>query len=113
VADLFAIDDMDFFSAFRASGYGVVLSGVMLNWLRDNAYLAAWLAIPVAILIAVFQNVRIGIEKFDWSRNLLYLAFLVSLAVKFTPYANQRMRDDAGYLVAMLVAFLIIDRKPR
>jgi hypothetical protein len=85
----------------------------MFNWLRDNAYLATWLAIPVAIAIGFFQNSKIGFEKFDWSRNLLYLAFLLSLAVKFTPYINQRMRDDAGYLVAMLVAFLIIDRKPR
>jgi hypothetical protein len=75
--------------------------------------MAAWLAIPVAILIAFFQNVKIGLDKFDWSRNLLYLTFLVALAVKFTPSATADMHTGAGYLVAMLVAFLIIDRKPR
>ena len=85
---------------------------VVLNWLKENAYLAAWLALPVAIAIGFFQNSKIGFEKFDWSRNLLYLTFLVSLAVKFTPYVDQRMRDEAGYLVAMLVAFPILDRKP-
>ena len=91
----------------------VILSKAMLSWLRDNAYLAGWIAIPVAILIAFFQNKKIGFEKFDWSRNLIYLTFLVSLAIKFTPSVDQRMRDEAGYLVAMLIVVLIIDRKPR
>jgi len=86
---------------------------LMLIWLRDNAYLAGWLAIPVAIGIAIFQNAKIGIEKFDWSRNLLYLAFLVALAVRFTPTVEKDIRSDAGYLIALLVPFLIIDRKPR
>jgi hypothetical protein len=69
----------------------------MLIWLRDNAYLAAWLAIPVAIVIGVFQNVKLGIEKFDWSRNLLYLAFLVGLAVRFTPFVDEKMRGGRRY----------------
>ena len=85
----------------------------MLNWLRDNAYLAAWLAIPVAILIAIFQNKKVGITNFDWSRNLLYLTFLVALAVTFTPSVDEKMRSGAWFLVAVLVAFLIMDRKPR
>lgn len=85
----------------------------MLTWLKENAYLAGWLSIPVAILIAFFQNKKLGFEKFDWSRNLLYLTFLIALAIKFTPFVDQRMRDEAGYLVMMLVAFLILDRKPR
>ncbi len=84
-----------------------------MKWLQDNAYLAGWLAIPVAILIAVSQNTTIGIEKFDWSRNLLYLAFLVALAAGFTPSVDEKMRGEAHYVVASLLVFLIIDGKPR
>jgi len=75
--------------------------------------MAGWIAIPVAIAVAVFQNAKVGIEKFDWSRNLIYLAFLVSLAVRFTPGIEARMRDDASIFMGMLTVFLIIDRKPR
>lgn len=85
----------------------------MLNWLRENAYIASWLAIPVAVVVAFFQNKKTGFDKFDWSRNLLYLTFLVALAVRFTPSVDHTMHEEADYLIAMLVVFLIIDRKPR
>lgn len=97
--------------SIRGAPLGVV--EIMLNWLKENAYLAAWLALPVAIVIGFFQNQKLGFEKFDWSRNLLYVAFLVALAVKFTPSLAQNMRDEAGYLLIMLTVFLMIDRKPR
>jgi hypothetical protein len=85
----------------------------MLSWLKENAYLAAWLALPVAIVIGFVQNQKLGFEKFDWSRNLLYLAFLVALAVKFSPSFAQNMHDDAGYVLFTLIGFLMLDRKPR
>lgn len=85
----------------------------MLAWLRENAYLAAWLALPVAIVIGIFQNAKLGIENFDWGRNLMYLAFLVALGVRFTPSIEESIRHDAGYLMAMLIGFFIVDAKRR
>ncbi|MGD0577759.1 MAG: hypothetical protein ABSC08_02400 [Bryobacteraceae bacterium] len=91
----------------------MILAEAMLDWLRECSYLAAWLAIPVAIVIGFLQNKKLGFEKFDWSRNLLCLTFLVALAVRFTPFVEKGMREDAAYVMAFLLAFLIIDRRPR
>lgn len=84
-----------------------------MHWLETHEYLAAWLALPVAIGATLIQNVPTKFEHFDWSRTLLYLAFLTSLAVLFTPNVDSSARTAADMLVFGILGFLIIDRKPR
>jgi hypothetical protein len=85
----------------------------MFHWLESHAYLAAWLALPVAIATAFIQNAKTQFKEVDWSRTLLYLAFLTALPVAFTPTFDESARETARYLVSAGVAFLIIDRKLR
>ena len=82
-----------------------------MNWLSDHSYLASWLALPVAIIIGIFQNREKKLSEVDWSRMLIYLAFLVSLAVMLTPSFDQTARDAAKMLVFAGLGFLIVDRK--
>jgi len=84
-----------------------------MEWLRDHSYLAAWLALPVAILVAFFQNKGKKLADLDWSRLLIYIAFLISLAVTLTPTFDSTARDAAKIMVFAGLGFLIVDRKKR
>jgi hypothetical protein len=84
-----------------------------MNWLKDHAYLAAWLALPVMIVIAVVQSVKTDFVGTDWSRMLIYFLFLTSLGVVFTPSFDPTARDVAKYFLGAGFAFLIVDRRPR
>lgn len=84
-----------------------------MDWLREHSYLAAWLALPVAILVAFFQNKGKKLSELDWSRLLIYIAFLLSLAVTLTPSFDETARDAAKLLVFAGLGFLIVDRKKR
>jgi hypothetical protein len=84
-----------------------------MNWLKDNAYLAAWLALPVMIVIAVVQGVKTDFVGTDWSRMLIYFLFLTSLGAAFTPGFDPTAREIARYFLGAVLAFLIVDRKPR
>jgi chromate transport protein ChrA len=64
-----------------------------MNWLKANAYLAAWLSPLVAIVVAIVQNLHAKFVEADWSRPLIYIAFLTALAVIFTPsFAPEHVR---------------------
>ena len=82
----------------------------MINWLQNHVWIAAWLSPLVALIIAVVQSVRPNAPSIDWSRLLLYLAFLTGLAVAFTPLFDAGTRTFAQHLVMMGVGFLIVDR---
>ncbi|MBT8365050.1 MAG: hypothetical protein KJP23_10110 [Deltaproteobacteria bacterium] len=82
-----------------------------MNWLSDHSYLAAWLALPVAIIVAFFQNKSKKFTEVDWSRILIYLAFLVSLAVTLTPTFDDTARGVAKTVSFVGLGFLIVDRK--
>jgi hypothetical protein len=84
-----------------------------MNWFATHEYLAAWLALPVAIIATLIQNVPTKFADFDWTRTLLYLAFLTALGVAFTPSFDSTARTTASMLLFGLMGFLIVDRKPR
>jgi hypothetical protein len=83
-----------------------------MNWLEAHVYLATWLALPTAILIAIFQNSRTKFQKVDWPRSLIYFAFLSALAVAFTPDFDQGARTTAQFLLTFGFVTLMFDRKP-
>ena len=73
----------------------------------------AWLALPVMIVIAVVQGVKTDFVGTDWSRMLIYFLFLTSLGAAFTPGFDPTAREIARYFLGAVLAFLIVDRKPR
>jgi hypothetical protein len=84
-----------------------------MHWLAANVWLAAWLSLLVALVSLFMQNVRSNFQQIDWSRSLLYIAFLTGLAAAVTPMFDEKARTEGAFLVSTLVFFLIVDRKPR
>jgi hypothetical protein len=84
-----------------------------MNWLKDHAYLAAWLALPVMIVVAIYQNRTNDFAEIDWSRLLIYIAFLVALGVTFTPTFDEPARTVARTIVFGGIGFLIVDRRQK
>ena len=84
-----------------------------MHWLATNVWLAGWLSLLVAIVSLFMQNIRSKFEQIDWSRSLLYIAFLTGLATAITPIFDEKARAEGAFLVSTLIWFLIIDRKPR
>jgi hypothetical protein len=84
-----------------------------MNWFEAHAYLAAWLALPVAIIIGVIQNAKTRFQKVDWPRSLIYVVFLSSLGVAFTPTFAEGPRSMADMLLVICLMIIAADRKPR
>lgn len=84
-----------------------------MHWLEAHVYLAAWLSLVVTVVSLFIQNVRTNFQQIDWSRSVLYIAFLTGLAVSISPSFDPKARSAGGMLVFILLGFLIIDRKPR
>jgi hypothetical protein len=84
-----------------------------MHWLEIHVYLAAWLSLIVALISLFMQNLRGNFQQIDWSRSLIYIAFLTGLAVAISPTFDERARTAGWILVSTLIWFLIIDRKQR
>ena len=84
-----------------------------MHWLEAHVWLAGWLSLLTTIASLFIQNLRSGFRQIDWSRSLLYLAFVTGLAVAITPTFDERARKEGAFLVSVLLGFLIVDRKQR
>jgi hypothetical protein len=81
-----------------------------VNWLKENAWLANWLAVIVAIAIAAFQGFRSARgEKIDWARVVIYFTFLSSLAVAFTPLFDGTARTVSYTLVMLSFVYIFLE----
>jgi hypothetical protein len=84
-----------------------------MNWLKDYSYLSGWLALPIAIVAMIFQNKGKPIRDMDWSRPLIYLAFLTALAVAFNQSFDFQARLFAQMVLFFGLVFIAQDKKPR
>jgi hypothetical protein len=82
-----------------------------MNWLKNYAWLANWLSLPVMIIIAIIQGAKAGVRNMDLAGIAIILAFLSSIAVAFTPTFDDTARSFARYLVTFLIVVIIWDRK--
>ena len=86
-----------------------------MNWLKDNVYVAAWLALPVMVLIGWFQGqpskqTDMTREAFPLKKSLTYLLFLICFPLALTPWVESETR--ALCTVAAIVLFFIITFRP-
>jgi hypothetical protein len=82
-----------------------------MNWLKDNVYLAAWLALPITVLVAFIQNKKAETkaESFPLKKSLAYLLFLICFPMSLTPALQEANRTFVGVVaVAMLATILIV-----
>lgn len=83
-----------------------------MNWFRDNAFLAGWLALPLAMLATISQNKGKLLKDIDWTWAIIYLTFGITLGVAFTPSFDMYAREFAKWL-AMLSFFGIFFNRTR
>jgi len=79
-----------------------------MNWLATHVYVAAW-ASPLIALIAIIVSNSISAKPPDWSRLMIYIAFLTAIAVVFTPVIDDSGRVFAGVFLVPLTSFIIWD----
>jgi hypothetical protein len=84
-----------------------------MEWLRDNAFLAAWLAPIVAAVVFLLQENKSHFANVDWSRVLVRFAFLVSLAVVISPKMDHAARLVANTLMFMCLGWIMVDKKQK
>ena len=76
-----------------------------MEWLNEHSYLAAWLAIPVSIIVPLLQSKNKGTNEIDWFSALKYLAFFIAFAVMFTPTFDETARTSARMFVFISLGF--------
>jgi len=89
----------------------VLGTAVLLNWLKENVYIATWLALPVTLLIGLYQARNTEYRTVNWFRLLMYFAFLTALSVAFTPRFDADARNFAHYLIAWVLPVIVMTAK--
>jgi Na+-transporting NADH:ubiquinone oxidoreductase subunit NqrB len=79
-----------------------------MNWFRENAFLAGWLALPLAAIFGIIQLRRTPAAPIDWFRVLMYFAFLVCLAAAFTPSLDESARSYGRWLASFLIGAILL-----
>jgi hypothetical protein len=78
----------------------------MLNWLSTHAYVAAWLSPVLALIAMIVQSARPTGRPVNWSKVMIYIAFLTCLAAIFTPTLEAEARMFAGAVVGFSGVYL-------
>jgi len=83
-----------------------------VEWLKDNAFLAAWLALPIAVFAIYVQNRGKQFKDYDWNWITIYLTFGRTIGITFTKTFDTFSRKFAKWL-AMLSFFAILFNRSR
>ncbi len=83
----------------------------MVQWLKENVWIAAWLAPIVAVAVFFFEQRKTHFADVDWSRVLIRFAFLVALAFRFLPYISIVQQTSANTLMFMCLGWIMMDKK--
>jgi hypothetical protein len=80
-----------------------------MNWLKENVYVAAWLALPITVIIAFIQNKKLAtkVESFPLRKTLAYLIFLICFPLSLSPFVELGARFFTGVLAVVLLIVLL------
>ncbi len=78
-----------------------------MNWLKDNSFLAGWLALPLALLAIYAQNRGKKFKDIDWTWAMIYVIFAVSFGITVSKSFDEKARSVAE-LFAFTTFFAII-----
>jgi hypothetical protein len=77
-----------------------------MNWFSEHAYAAAWLSPALTLIAMIVQSARPAAQPINWSKVMIYIAFLTCLAAVFTPTLEAEAREFAGGFL-MFAAFYL------
>ena len=94
----------------RKNIYRVWKQEIRMNWLSNNAYIAAWLSPLTTIIAVLIERRKSGRSKpINWSWMMIYMAFLTSFATFFSPHTEPMFRIVAGSVSGILCGWIMID----
>ena len=88
-----------------------------MDWLKEHVYLAAWLALPVMVIIALIQGrattgTTVKRESLPLKKSLTYLLFLICFPITLTPWVESGVRVFCGFAsVALFIVILSMSEK--
>jgi hypothetical protein len=85
---------------------------MILDWFKTHIFIAAW-ASPIIALVGLLLKKTPEGSPTNWSRVMLYVAFLSGLAIIVTPGIEPLARGTASALVAVGFGALMQDIKQR
>lgn len=77
-----------------------------MGWLKDHEFLAAWLNIPLTVVLAVLQGFKSDSKPLNMRNVVIYLAFLTCLANLISPVAAYS-REAAGFAFYILLFHIL------
>jgi len=81
-----------------------------MDWFKDHAYLAPWLAPIVTIAAALIQK-KGNLDAVNWHIVLLYGIFFSSLTVAFNSSFDTSARDYARMIGILAFVWLMMGTK--
>ena len=82
-----------------------------MNWLRENAWMTGWFALPLAVLAIYAQNKGKQLKDFDWTWAIIYLTFGITLGVTLAQNADAFAREFAKWLATLSFFAILFNRK--
>jgi hypothetical protein len=79
-----------------------------MEWFKDHVFIAAW-ASPIIALIGMIVKKTPEGSPLNWSRVMIYVAFLTCLAETVTPGVDPLVWRGASSIVGVGFGFLIYD----
>jgi hypothetical protein len=84
----------------------------MVEWFKTHVFIAAW-ASPVIALVAMILKKPSGTQPLNWSRMVIYVAFLTALAALLTPGLDGIARGAMFGLIMIGFGWLMTDAGSR
>jgi len=77
-----------------------------MDWLKNHEFLAAWLNIPLAVVLAVLQGRRPDSKPLSMKFVVVYFAFLTCLAAMLSPL-DTHMREGGTMAFYVLLFYIL------
>jgi hypothetical protein len=77
-----------------------------MDWLKNHEFLAAWLNVPLTVILAALQMGRPDSKPLAIRRVVIYFAFLTCLAVLLSPL-DAHTREAAGFAFYTLLFYIL------
>jgi len=79
-----------------------------MEWLKAHEFLAAWLSLPMMVIVTIFQGVKGEGKPVGIARMTLYFGFLTSLAATLTTTIDTDTRVFSGAMSFFLAIGVLI-----
>jgi hypothetical protein len=82
-----------------------------MNWLRDNSFLAGWLALPITLFAVYAQNRGKPIRDIDWTWAIIYVTFGITLGVALSKTFDLAARTMAQTFATLSFFAILFNRR--